>query len=188
MPQFRLFIAILTPDSVRKRLLEAKDRLASSGADVRWEAAGKFHCTLAFLGDTPAERLDDVAAAIRRGVRGFPPFAVGYRSIGFFPGPDRPRTVWGGIDDTGDVLARIREAIVRELDAAGIARDEKPFHAHVTLGRIRGMQHLRRLTTIAESCTLEHPPVTVREIVIVRSELKSGGSKYSVLQSVPLTA
>ena len=183
----RLFVAIPTPDAVRQILLEAQDSLKASGADVRWEAGEKFHCTLAFLGDIPAERLNDVAAAVRKGVAGFAPFAVGYRGIGFFPGPDRPRTIWGGIDDTGGTLARLRGAIVQELSAARIAFDEKPFHAHVTLGRIRGMRHLRRLTTIAESCTLEHPPVTVREIVIVRSELKSGGSEYSVLQSILLT-
>jgi 2'-5' RNA ligase len=188
MPDLRLFIAVMAPESVRELLLDVVQRLDAAGADVRWEAGGKFHCTLAFLGDTPSERVGNVAAAVRRGVEGIPPFAIGYRGIGFFPGPDRPRIVWGGIEDSAGVLARAHDAIARALAAAGLPGDEKPFHAHVTLGRVHGLRHLRRLTTTAESCTLEHPPVTVREIVIVRSELKPGGSAYSVLQSVPLSA
>jgi 2'-5' RNA ligase len=188
MPDLRLFIAVLAPASVREHLLDVVQRLDTAGADVRWEAGGKFHCTLAFLGNTPSERIGDVAAAVQRAVDDIPPFAIGYRGIGFFPGQDRPRIVWGGIEDGGGVLVRAHEAIARELAAAGLPVDDKPFHAHVTLGRVRGLRHLRRLTTTAETCTLEHPPVTVREIVIVRSDLKPGGSAYTVLQSVPLTA
>lgn len=188
MQSLRLFIAVMTPESVRARLRDAVHRLAAAGADVRWETVGNFHCTLAFLGDTPVDRLADVTAAVRRAVHGISPFAIGYRGVGFFPDPERPRIVWAGIDDGDGGLARVRDAIARELAAAGLPGDATPFRAHVTLGRVRGPRHLRRLTTTAESCTLEHPPVTVREIAIVRSELKPGGSAYSVLQSVHLIA
>lgn len=188
MTVLRLFVAIPAPDSVRDLLLATQARLAASGADVRWEPGEKLHCTLVFLGETPAERLEDVVRAVRQGARGTGPFEVGYRGIGFFPGPDRPRIVWAGIEDAAEVLARLHGAMVAALVAAGIPCDEKPFHAHVTLGRVRGLRHLARLTTNAKTCTLEHPPVTVREIVIVRSALKPGGSEYSVLQSLPLTA
>ena len=188
MGMLRLFVAVDAPATVRRLLSEARDRLAASGADVRWEPEEKFHCTLAFLGDTPDELLEPIAAAVGNALRGTGPFPLTYRGIGFFPDRERPRTVWGGVGDTDGVLAHVREEIVRELEAIGIPRDGKPFHAHVTLGRIRSFRHVRRLTTSAESFTLEQSPVTVREIVIVRSVLKPGGSAYTVLRSIPLTA
>ena len=188
MGSLRLFIAVETPGDVREALGEVRDRLAASGADVRWESNDKLHCTLVFLGETDDSALVTIHETVRQSCAGFAPITVAYRGIGYFPDNRRPRIVWAGIEDPRGELGRLQETIASDLAVAGHPGDDKPFHPHITLGRVKGLRNINRLTTIAESCTFEHPSVTVREIVIVRSDLRPGGSVYTILRSIPLTA
>ena len=188
MGMMRLFIALRVPATVREHLREVQSLLRAADADVRWEQVAKLHCTLAFLGDTPEEKLADVVDAVISGANGFPPVAAGFGGIGFFPDASRARVIWEGIDEPSGSIPGLREAIVRELDERGVGCDAKPFHAHITLGRVRSPRGVRRLTTIAESCTLGHPLVTIPDIAIVRSVLSSAGSTYQDLRTVPLSA
>jgi 2'-5' RNA ligase len=181
----RLFIALDMPQGVASALREAKEFLASSGADVRWESAEKYHCTLLFLGDMDVDLLEPLGAAVTKAAAGLPPFQLSYAGIGFFPDRRRPRVVWGGIRESAElrelqfrVVAAIRE-VVPLLPA-------EEFRAHVTLGRVRGQRNILRLIQKSESCTFEHPPVTHREVYIVRSQLRPGGSVHTILRAMPL--
>ncbi|MEW6509414.1 MAG: RNA 2',3'-cyclic phosphodiesterase [Bacteroidota bacterium] len=188
MGMLRLFIAVETPADVREALGQLRDRLAASGAQVRWEPNDKLHCTLLFLGETEESALPTIREAVMKPCAGCAPIAVAYRGIGYFPDSRRPRVVWAGMEDPQGALGRLQQEIASKLATAGYPGDEKPFHPHITLGRVKSLHGINRLITIAESCTFDHPSVTVREIAIIRSELKSGGSVYTILHSIPLSA
>jgi 2'-5' RNA ligase len=72
------------------------------------------------------------------------------------------------------------------MSGLGFKPEDRPYHAHVTLGRVRSTKRIRNLLTIMESITFESQPVTIREIVVVRSDLRPTGSVYTTLQSIPL--
>jgi RNA 2',3'-cyclic 3'-phosphodiesterase len=183
----RVFIAIATPSTVGSVLRAAAGSLASSGADVAWVSPDQYHCTLFFLGEVADEDLGRIGGLTAEAAMGIPQFEAAYRGIGFFPTPDRARVVWAGMHDDGS-SRRLHDKLAAALKDS-CSREERPdsFHPHVTLGRIRSPRNLRRLITSAESITFDHPPVAVREITIVKSDLRPAGPVYTALRSIPLS-
>lgn len=110
--------------------------LGECSRDVRWVSAVKWHITLAFLGALPRT----VADAVRNGLSvpvAQEPFVVSVGGVGVFPQSGRPRVVWVGVQDAGGRLARLHEEIRERLSRAGfVDPDNRPFHPHVTVGRI----------------------------------------------------
>lgn len=186
MPLLRLFLAVDTPPEAKAALTEIQNRLRGSGADARWESEPKLHITLKFIGDTNPDLLPDFVSlskgvASRRG-----PFDITYRGVGCFPHMRDPRIIWAGVDDPSGGLA----ALAGELDEActqlGIPREQKQFHAHVTLGRVKSRRNIGGLLARMESATFEDRPATVSAILLMKSDLKPDGSVYTTLHQFPL--
>jgi 2'-5' RNA ligase len=182
----RLFIALETPLEIREALVALRDRLAESRADVRWEAGEKLHATLKFLGETAEPLLPEIRDALERIGTACPPVRTRYRSVGAFPTTRTPRVVWAGMDDTSGDLADLAGRLEEVMAGLGFRREERPFHPHITLGRVRGQGSLDRLRSLMESVTFDGPPVVLHEMRLVKSVLRPGGSQYSTLHSVPL--
>ena len=90
---------------------------------------------------------------------------------------------------TGEIELR---ALANDVDRAfvpfGVAAESRVFRAHMTLGRVKG--ELRAAESAALSATARQAvparAVPVRTIDLMHSELGPGGSRYSVLATVPL--
>ena len=110
-------------------------RIASAAPDMRWVPEERWHVTLAFLGEVDPDRipvlgarLDEVAAAHR------PLEAMRLAGAGTFHG-----VLWLGVWHTerhspADRLAR---AVQREMRAAGVPVERRPWRAHLTIARWR---------------------------------------------------
>jgi 2'-5' RNA ligase len=188
MPLFRLFIAIETPPEIKTRLGEVRDRLKESGADVKWEPNEKLHATLKFLGATDEGLLPEIVSYIEGVARRYTPLSLKYTGVGCFPNHRAPRIVWIGMEDLkGNILA-LQQDTENVLVPLGFKREERPFHAHVTLGRVKSDRKIESLLRMMESVTFESQPVTIGELAIVKSELRPSGSVYTILKKIPLTA
>ncbi len=188
MPPLRMFIALDTPPSVKLAMAALRDDLAAASGDVRWERSGKFHCTVRFLGSVPGEMLDPIGDIVREAASDIPPLRLAYRGIGFFPDRLRPHVIWIGVRDDGGDLARLGERIEGGLRRAGFAPEDRPFHPHVTLGRVARGGRAGKLIESAETRTFDHPPVIVPTVEIMQSVPGPGGTVYTVLRSIPLEA
>jgi 2'-5' RNA ligase len=186
MAKLRLFIAIETPAQVRSDMSKVRDQLRESGADVRWEPEEKFHATLKFLGGTEGDLVPEIIAGLRSVAGTKSPLSIMYRSVGCFPNLRNPRVVWIGIEDNSRTLMPLQQSIESAMSGLGFKPEDRPYHAHVTLGRVRSTKKIRNLLTIMESITFESQPVTIREIAVVRSDLRPTGSVYTTLHSIPL--
>jgi len=182
----RLFIAFGTPDIVREDISAATESLRRTRRDVRWESEEKFHCTIAFLGDTDREKVEDILAALG-GLR-VAPFTVVYRTLGCFPERGEPRVVWVGIENPDGRLESLARQIDELLRGFGIERDRGAFRPHLTIGRVNRSSRARDLLAIVETITFESQPVTIRNIEVIKSVLKPSGSVYTILKSIPLSA
>jgi 2'-5' RNA ligase len=190
MGSLRIFVAVDTPPEVKELLSQICVEMTQPGTDVRWEKQEKYHCTLSFLGDVPEEGLTPLLKGVEAAARVSSPAKVSYNHLGSFSGKgrERPTVLWVGIDDPDGRLANLQQSVQEELGALGYPVERRPFTPHVTLGRSKDFRNLPRLLARWENRTLDHPPVLIGEVIVVRSELRPEGSHYTVLRSFPLSA
>ena len=171
----RLFLAVPFEDDTRASLLAFLED--NGGADIpgRHVVAANWHITLRFLGRTDAEQHDRLVGYLAERVGGGS-FTVRFGGLGAFPRPGRAAVAWlairGGAGRLSDLAALCEEAAL----AAGYAGEDRPFHAHVTLSRIRPPESM---TTIVEGFPSFPNKLDVSRIVLYRSVLGGGPARYN---------
>lgn len=125
----RLFVAIDAPPAV----CESLAALATNIAGFRWTRPEALHLTLRFIGDTPAERVDELTAGLCS--VGCPSFVLTIGGVGVFPQRGQPQVVWAGIEHADPRLLKLRQRIDDTILAAGLSPDMRSFHPHFTLAR-----------------------------------------------------
>lgn len=188
---WRLFIAIHLPDEVRSRLAEAQRALQSrtSRGVVRWTPVEQMHLTLRFLGDVPEESVPDVIEALYRATLTTASFELSATGLGCFPDLRRPRVLWAGVSGDLDRLHALQELVATETAAWG-QREDRAFHAHLTLGRFKdgaGREASRLGAELAEEAHHDFGRWRVSEVTLMRSELSPAGARHSVLAEAALS-
>ena len=141
-----------------------------------------MHVTLAFLGQTPDERLADVTAAAQTAASGVNAFDVELDRSGRFPPTGRPRVVWLGIGAGAQNLLTLGERVRVELGRRTIGFDNKPLRAHVTIGRVRedvDLVDARAIAASVEAMRLPHLRFRADSVVVFESHLSPRGPKYT---------
>jgi 2'-5' RNA ligase len=146
------------------------------------------HVTLKFLGEVPPEALPPLAPALERALRGASAFPVTLRGLGAFPSAQRPRILWTGFEVGAREIADLARRVDEGLSPLGFPSEERPFHPHVTLRRIRNPSE----AVWARKLLDRHPTTLfargqVREVHLKKSELRPEGALHTSLLAVPLT-
>jgi len=160
--------------------------LAGSCPGVRWEPVEKIHLTLKFLGATDEGFIPGILDIMRSRADGTGPIGITMEGLGIFPSPSRPRVIWIGCRPADDRLHSLRDGLEEDLGASGVPREERSFHPHFTIGRVRAEGVSHHLTSISKNSTFEPHHTVVSEIFLMRSVLTPGGSRYSVVGSAKL--
>ena len=180
----RAFIAIQLPEETRSRIKEIQKELKSSGLKIKWVEPENIHLTLKFLGDVHTEDLETIKDALRESVIGHSRISISAKGLGVFPGINRPRVVWVGINGEVDKLRRLQQALEDTLEMMGFPREERPFRGHLTLARIKGDIRSEKLVeALARYKDIESEPFIAERIVLFKSELMPGGAVYTELMS-----
>jgi 2'-5' RNA ligase len=177
-----LFVAVPLDESARAAVEAVVDRVRATepeGRGVRWVRLDGLHLTLRFLGPTPEERVPDVAAAVRATAAGASPLRVRIAGAGAFPSAHRPRTLWLGVSDGADGLARLAAGLDESLVTAGWQPEHRPFRAHLTLARADGVRSgpdaVAALTASADGLAID---TMIDRIVLYESVTGSGRARY----------
>ena len=180
---WRVFCAIELPNTARELLLRRIAHLKEAVPDAKasWSRDGNLHLTLKFLGEIRQTSVPDFSAAASRAVAGLAPFSIRLEQVGVFPKHGQPRVLWIGINDFSGKLGELHARLEDESANAGFAKDERPFHPHLTLARLRQPRHARTLAAAHHQLEFEPAEIAVSELLVIRSELSSGGSKYTVI-------
>ncbi len=181
----RLFVAVDTPPEVRRELVRVREELRQFRADVRWEPDGKLHCTLKFLGDVPERIIPALGDALAATSAENIPDGGPVRRGGLLPRHPASEDHLGG-DTVRRASSPLRSRSTSTCAGFGMTREQRPFHPHVTLGRVKSLVSSDDLLSRIESVTFESPTVMIREILLVQSILKPSGSVYSTVRSFPL--
>jgi len=148
-----------------------------------------MHVTLAFLGQTPDERLADVTAAAEAAANDVTAFDVELDRSGRFPPTGRPRVIWLGIGAGAPNLLTLGERVRAELGRRTIGFDNKPLRAHVTIGRVRedvDLVDARAIAASVEAMRLPHLRFRADSVVVFESRLSPRGPKYTSRAAMPL--
>ena len=179
--QWRVFCAVALPPEVREQVQEHVAQLRASVPDARasWNRDDKLHLTIKFLGDVAADRAPDLSLAAEHAVSGIEPFTLAAEGCGAFPPRGDPRVLWIGIQDSTGKLASVHQRLEEECARQGFAREERPFHPHLTIARLRRPQDARRLAAAHKEIGFARMEFSVSELLVIRSELRSEGSRYT---------
>jgi 2'-5' RNA ligase len=182
----RAFLAVALPEEIRASLAALQRGLAQSGADVTWVAPEHLHVTMKFLDDISEEQRTKVETLVA-GIAGRQPrFALGMEQVGAFPSLAAPRVIWAGLGEGTETLGRLAQEVEQEGRHVPLRTEERPFAAHVTLGRVRSPRRRWALVEALQSIRWE-PPRTweAAGITLYRSDLSSAGPRYTVLAECP---
>jgi 2'-5' RNA ligase len=158
----RAFVAVVPPDDVLDAVGAAAARM-DIPSTARRTTRPQWHLTLQFLGN----RVDfaAVAGALEPlAVRGS---AVQLGAAGAFPTERRGRVLWLGVT-RGDALLEAR-----------------PYHAHLTLARLKAPADLRPVVAALGSGPLGRA-WTAEEVVLFQSRTGRGGAEYTARARFPL--
>ncbi|HEX8097339.1 MAG TPA: RNA 2',3'-cyclic phosphodiesterase, partial [Pyrinomonadaceae bacterium] len=138
------------PKEVRARAAGHIARLRAAVPDVRasWDRAEKLHVTLKFLGEVEAQRAERLSSAAARAARASGPFQLTIEGTGTFPPHGPPKVLWVGVGDNSGGLARLQQRLEDECSKEGFTREQRAFHPHLTLARLRRPQGARRLAAL----------------------------------------
>lgn len=154
---------------------------------MRWVSPEKIHLTLKFFGNIEESRIDPIFESIEEPLRKTLPFFLKVRGIGAFPHLKNPRVIWIGLVDEREILASLQKLIEAPLEKIGFRPEDRPFHPHLTLGRMkssRGKQDLvGRMERYREE---EFGDFQVERAVLFKSDLRPSGPIYTRLRELRL--
>jgi 2'-5' RNA ligase len=178
-----VFCAIELPDEVRKRLEDHIGKLRKQAPDAAasWSRVENIHLTLKFFGNVAVDQIAAISTAARQALKEFSTFEIEVGKTGVFPKPSRAQVVWIGVSDPLGKLSDLQRRLENECAAAGFPKEDRAYQPHLTIARIRKPEGSRRLAEAHLGMQFKSMPVTVKELIVFRSELSSKGSKYNVI-------
>lgn len=197
----RIFVGIDLDSQVQIKIERFIEGVQGLAPDARWIRPESLHITLKFIGEQTPAQVEAIAESLR-GVksRGFDLQVSGY---GFFPTATAPRVFWIGVNPVTE-LAALAASIDAATSEAGVPREQRAYNPHLTLarggaGRRSGTPKSRPGANTSATfgalqkrlAALKEPAfgtMTAREFILYQSQLSPAGSKYTRLETFPLSS
>ena len=187
----RLFAAVFPGREIADKLEAAVQPLskALSSRAIRWTPMEQVHLTLAFIGWVDVARVEKFGWALEAVAQKCVPCALQSAGVGCFPNSQRPRILWAGLAGELQHLLKLQKSVEQSLAGLGYIAEDRPFHPHLTLGRVNLLNHPERQILgdfLASFKTAEFGQWQVDKIDLMQSVLSREGAKYTALKSYPL--
>jgi 2'-5' RNA ligase len=180
----RLFVGLAVSEDAKDSLERLTLRMRAKDDGLRWSTPEQWHVTLVFLGevaDAAREALVEELTRVRQ-----PALTLRMEQVGVF---ERAGILHAQIDVTQGLL-RLYEAVAAAVKRSGLAVEERPYRAHITLARAKnreGRKTVERLERAAEQQRLG-ASWSAQEFLLYESQLSPGGSRYVVQERFGLEA
>jgi RNA 2',3'-cyclic 3'-phosphodiesterase len=181
----RTFVALEISDEIRERVSSLADEIArSQKKGLKCVEPEDLHLTVKFIGEYPEARLDILLSILEEihAVR----IQLSFQGAGGFPLKSVcPRVLWIA-PQLNENLLRLHDAIDRRLVNAGISRDDKPYHPHLTLARLKENASPECVDILKKNTDTSFGNCQVERFHLYKSDLKSGGPVYTKIRSFNL--
>jgi len=175
----RLFAAVDLSPSLQSAVAQTQDLLKTCGCDVAWIQPSLAHVTLRFFGNVKEDSLHDMNSRLAAALHGIAPLEMTLVAAGAFPDVKAPRILWLGVDKGAKELGALYKAIENALADFHLEKTQNPFHAHITLGRVRRPGGLHRLSKkLLELPALPAMGQKVEAVTLYESVISHQGPRY----------
>jgi len=144
--------------------------------NIRWVEPRKMHVTLEFLGDISGEQADLVRQIIKDKSESQGPFALAFDHIDGLPNVDYPDSIVIKLTPSPEAIKAQKE-IHTALAQAGITVQDRDWHPHLTLGRMK----VRKQVAGLRDLQVEIISWQTDEIRFVNSVMTKNGYEYQSL-------
>lgn len=174
----RLFAAIPLPGSAHEAAARKLRELRSLDWPVRWVHEEGLHLTLKFFGEVAPDRLETIVEMLGYCVERMMPMTLAVSGAGVFPFPSKPRILRLDVE-AGPDLELLQDRIERGGERIGFQPEGRPFHPHVTLGRVREGHRLPPGALELLEAIKPQPAFVADRITLFDSAPGPGGAVYS---------
>ena len=182
-PPIRLFLAVPFHEVFRQEIGTMLERLSHRMPEVKWVPPAQTHLTLHFFGATPASDLEKIDRSMRQVAANSGLLTVRLEQIGGFPDLKRPNVIWLGVQEPSGKLLSLHRAVREEVSRLGYPVESRPFHAHVTLGRVK--KRISDPETVIEKLGFKLPTATktLDHFNLYQSHCRPEGARYEILKT-----
>lgn len=183
----RLFVAVDIDPTTRAALASAREVMrpmldaARVPPRITWVREDVAHVTVRFIGEVPDVQLRPIQDALS-GIH-IRPFEVTWGHVGAFGGRRNPRVLWLAPSGGGEAFDALAKQINDALDPVLGPGEDRPFTAHLTLGRVRdpgrGVDWGGALAAVRLNPTV----MRVEHVTVYQSRLSPKGPTYTALSS-----
>ena len=173
---FRAFIAIDVSSEAKAELSRLAGLLKAS-CHGSFPSQDMYHMTVAFLGDISPLQADAMMRVLEDVAEKYKPFDLKLCRLGYFAMPNAA-TVFCSTERDNTLLS-LAQDVYRSAWDVRIPFDDKPFRAHITLGRRVDLSSIR-----LNSIEVNHIPFTVKGLTLYKSTLRPSGPIYEALETV----
>lgn len=185
----RCFLAVPIKDEVLiARIQELQKKIGLSGADIKFVEKENFHYNFKFFGSVTEDELKKITSATEMVLKSKKPFEIEIGGLGTFPTQDFIRVVWIGLKKGEKEMVLLANELDDAFSKIGIEKEERPFQAHLTLGRTRSINNIDALKKkISEEKDTNIGKMLVDEVVLYQSKLSKYGPTYVEIKNFRLS-
>lgn len=176
----RAFLAFDVEDEkVLERIVRAQRELMPTGAHLKLVKPENIHVTMRFLGTIDSRMVELISKFLDE--MKFQEFEIELKGLGAFPRPTSPRVIWIGVGRGNEELTKVFNEMEPRLNSIGIRSDIRPFHAHVTIARVKGGERGRLIEVMRKWADYEFGVISGKYFRLRQSVLTSKGPVYSTV-------
>ncbi len=180
----RTFIAIEVPKEIKNAVEIYVNPLKKEKAKISWVKPENIHITLKFLGEVAEDKIPEIYESLKKCLVGQKPFDIEVTGTGGFPNLSRPRVFWVGLKNGAVELKNLAKSIDNELNKHGFPRDKRDFNPHLTIGRVKYIDNIKKFVKKMNILDYKGGFFTAKEVLIMKSDLKPTGAVYTKLQTI----
>ena len=175
----RAFICLPLPEEVKMRITRLAAQKKAENPGFKWVGDFQYHITLKFCGSLTTAQLADLKENVGQKLASDPPGKIRLvpGHLGAFPNLRRARVVFLEVGGETKKLEKLAALVESAAIAAGLPKEDRPFHPHITLARTKSPEPLENPPEDAAAI----PAWTAETALLMQSDLKPSGPVYTKL-------
>ncbi len=184
----RAFLAIVPPEDILQAISRLQEKMKREiTGRISWTKSQGQHLTLKFFGDISTEDVKNICVAVKNRIVLGSPLNLKIEKLGIFPDFRKPRVIWCSVTGDGEKLSVLQKQLDSDFASIGFPKEDRPFRAHLTLGRIKDTHGLSGISEALNKHNVFAAGVfDCKELVLFQSKLLPQGAVYTKLAEFAL--